>query len=245
MNPVKGIPSVLTSLNLLCGLFAILFAFREEFYTAGMLVLVAGVLDFFDGFVARLLKATSAFGRELDSLADVVTFGVAPAFILFCFDMSLHDPVYVEDVPESYLGAYVAFLIPIFSALRLARFNIDRKQKAGFLGVPTPANALFFIGLPIIVMQYPESIPAVWIHRIYALPALAILFSLLMVIPLPLIALKFSNGYGVRENIFKYLLIVLSAFLLAFWRESALPAVILLYIFISLLAQLSKSLLKS
>jgi CDP-diacylglycerol--serine O-phosphatidyltransferase len=245
MNPIKGIPSVLTSLNLLCGLFAILFAFKEEFYTAGLFVVVAGILDFFDGFVARMLKATSAFGRELDSLADVVTFGVAPAFIVYCFDMSLHDPIYVEDVALPYQGAYAAFLIPIFSALRLARFNIDRKQKSGFLGVPTPANALFFIGLPIIWSQYPESMPAVWIQRIYALPALAVLFSLLMVIPLPLIALKFSNGFGLRENLFKYLLIGSSAILLILWRESALPAVILLYIFISLIAQLFQSFKKS
>jgi CDP-diacylglycerol--serine O-phosphatidyltransferase len=238
MNPLKGIPTLLTSLNLLCGLFAILFAFREDFYSAAMVVLLAGVLDFLDGFVARALNAASAFGRELDSLADVVTFGVAPAFITFCYDNSLHDPIYVQDIPQPYYAAFVAFLIPVFSALRLARFNIDRKQKAGFLGVPTPASALFFIGLPLIAMQYPESLPAIWITRIYALPAFAVLFSLLMVIPLPLLALKFSNGLGVKENLFKYLLIGSSAVLLILWKESALPAVILLYIFISLLAHL-------
>lgn len=245
MNLLKGIPSFITSLNLLCGLFAILFAFQEEFYLAAMAVLVAGVMDFFDGFVARLLNAATAFGRELDSLADVVTFGVAPAFITFCYDSSLHDPIYVNDIPLPYYGAYWAFLIPIFAALRLARFNIDRKQKSGFLGVPTPANALFFIGLPLVVMQYPESLPATWILRIYALPALAVLFSLLMVIPLPLLALKFSNGYGLKENIFKYLLIGLSAGLLLIWKESALPAVILLYIVISLIAHLLSQVKKS
>lgn len=237
MNPIKAIPSLLTSLNLLCGVLAILMAFREEFYTAAWLILGAGVLDFFDGFVARLLKAATAFGRELDSLADVVTFGVAPAFVIFCFDMSMHDPVYVNDTPMPYYGAYAAFLLPVFAALRLARFNIDRKQKDGFLGVPTPANALFFIGLPLIVFNFPDSMPAVWILRIYALPALAVLFSLLMVIPLPLIALKFSKGYGLGANVFKYLLIGSSGVCLVLWKESALPGIILLYILISLLAQ--------
>lgn len=245
MQWYKGIPSLLTSFNLLCGVFAILFSFREQFDWAVYAIIIAGVMDFFDGFVARLLKATSAFGRELDSLADVVTFGVAPAFLMFCFDTTLHDPVYVNDIPQTYYGAYAAFLMPVFAALRLARFNIDRKQKSGFLGVPTPANAFFFIGLPMIWMTYPDSIAAEWVSRIYAIPAFCVLFSLLMVLPLPLLALKFPKGYGFKDNFFRYLLVVVSLVFFLMWQWSSLPLIILSYIIISLLSQLSSSFVKS
>lgn len=242
MNPLKAIPSLLTSINLLCGVFAILFSFREEFEMAAWAIVLAGVMDFFDGFVARLLNAASAFGRELDSLADVVTFGVAPAFMMFCLDTALHDPVYQNDQPVTYYGAYFAFLLPVFAALRLARFNIDRKQRNGFLGIPTPANALFFIGIPVILFSFPESQPAIWLGRIYVIPAFCVLFSLLMVLPLPILALKFSNGFGLRKNLLTYVLVLISAVFIFFWQLAAFPAVILLYIFISLISHLSKSL---
>jgi len=237
----KGIPSFLTSCNLLCGVFAILFSFREMYDYAIYAILIAGILDFFDGFVARLLKATSAFGRELDSLADLVTFGLAPAFLMFCFDTMLHDPVYIQDIPYPYYAAYAAFLLPVFAALRLAKFNIDRKQKSGFLGLPTPANAFFFIGIPMIWLHYPDAKAAEWVSAIYAIPAFCVLFSLLMVLPLPLLALKFPGGFGLKGNMFRYLLLVFSAVLISLWQLAALPAVIILYICISLLSHLFHS----
>ena len=227
------IPGMLTSMNLLCGVLSIILSFRNEFEQATLLILSAAVLDFLDGFVARALKGSSAFGKELDSLADVVTFGVAPGLLMFTFDLSLNDPRYMEGIPHAYTGAWLTLSLPVFAALRLARFNIDTAQHDGFLGVPTPAMSMFFIGLPVILRNYSDSLPAEWLNTPYVIPAMALLFSALMVIPFPLIALKFPKGYGWNGNAARYLLLTGSVVLIIWAQLAALPLVILWYILLS------------
>ena len=140
MNIVKHLPNSITLCNLLCGCLAIVLAFNQLYDCALLIILLGGVFDFCDGSVARQLKAYSAIGKELDSLSDLVTFGVAPAFVGFNFASSNLNGVYL------YL-AYIPFLIPLFSALRLAKFNLDQRQLHTFLGLPTPASAITFVSL--------------------------------------------------------------------------------------------------
>ena len=153
MNRIIGfIPHLFTLGNLLCGCLAIKFAFEWDLVMAAILVGLAAVLDFFDGFLARILKVSGDLGKQLDSLADVVSFGVVPGVVMFQylrfteFQTDLIEPVY----PPSYPLAYFAFIIPLFSAFRLAKFNIDMRQSHGFLGLPTPANAIFICSIPLL-----------------------------------------------------------------------------------------------
>jgi CDP-diacylglycerol--serine O-phosphatidyltransferase len=218
----KNIPNLLTLGNLLAGCIGIDLVYQGQLNAAMYCILLGGVLDFLDGFVARLLKAPSAMGKELDSLADLVTFGVLPAFIL----MKL-----IYNGPVSFSALYLVFLIPLCSAWRLARFNTDTRQSDTFLGLPTPANAFLTGSLPLLYEAFPALSP---FFDIPYLLGFILVTSALLVSGLPLIAFKFK-GYGVKENIEKYLLIGLSLPLLAIWQLAALPMVIGLYILISLI----------
>ena len=160
MNIKKHIPNVLTLANLFCGILAIKVGFSEHYYLAGFFVVFGAIFDFFDGFAARLLKVQNEIGKQLDSLADMVTFGVAPGVVMYSFlKFNFITPTVLSDpwIPD-YLSPrdyeaflpFIAFLIPILSAVRLAKFNIDVKQSDKFIGFPTPANALFFVFIPVI-----------------------------------------------------------------------------------------------
>ena len=135
---LSHIPNFITSLNLFSGAMAVYFAFQANYELVLILVLLAAVFDFLDGFAARLLKAYSPMGKELDSLADVISFGMAPGAVAFSL-------LRASELPE--WAAFAGFIIPVFSALRLAKFNIDERQTTSFIGMPTPANAIFWIGL--------------------------------------------------------------------------------------------------
>ncbi len=216
----RHLPNLLTLGNLLCGCMGILLARQFPLYAPAYLVWTACLFDFFDGFTARALKVSSPIGKELDSLADMVSFGILPAIILY---------TWLENVSAERYVPYFAFLIAIFSALRLAKFNIDEKQQDSFLGLPTPANALFISGLVFLTppLSTITSSPT-------SLIAIALISSFLLVSPLTLFAFKFKN-YNWADNRLRFTFIGLSVLLLAWRQAEGIPLLIILYILISLL----------
>jgi len=220
MNPVRHLPNFLTSMNLLCGCLGIVAVFEGAVDQALWYVIVACVFDFFDGFAARMLGVSSPIGKELDSLADMVTFGVLPSLTMYRMIDTLSSSDYLP---------YLAFLLAIFSALRLAKFNIDENQKEVFIGLPTPANALFITSL----IYLPRSFD-VLVSSDFALAGITIVFSFLLVAPVELFALKFKT-FSWKENRLKFTFLALTVLLLSVWQLSALPFVILTYVAVSLL----------
>jgi CDP-diacylglycerol---serine O-phosphatidyltransferase len=222
----KHIPNAITSLNLASGCIAIVFAFQGAYMTAAYFIALAAVFDFFDGFAARLLKAYSPIGKELDSLADVVSFGVAPGIMIFNYlsDLSLatNSSIYLP---------YLAFLIPVFSALRLAKFNIDERQASSFIGLPTPANAIFWaFG----IAGFFNDILDTSFDPLIVI-AVVIVFSWLLVSNLPMFSLKFKH-YKWRGNRLRYYFLAGCLVLLLLLGIKGLSACIIWYIGLSLLS---------
>jgi CDP-diacylglycerol---serine O-phosphatidyltransferase len=219
MNLLRHIPNTLTSGNLICGCLGLISVFGNYPVEPAYFIWAACVFDFFDGFAARLFKVSSPIGKELDSLADMVSFGVLPA-------MSMYHWIDASE-GTSWL-AYIALLIAVFSALRLAKFNVDTRQTDSFIGVPTPANAIFLTSLVFL----PDSIRAL----VFTAPALAgitVVFSLLLVAPFELFALKFKD-FSWTHNQIRFTFLALSVFLIIILKAGALPFIILSYIIISL-----------
>lgn len=230
----NNIPNIITLFNMLSGVLSIYAAMSGYLDLAAYLIFIAGIFDFFDGLAARLLDARSKFGAELDSLADVVSFGVAPGFILFqMISISHGQPTNLEG--EFNIMPFIAFVVPAFSALRLAKFNIDEEQSNSFLGMPTPALAILIASLPLIRSDLYEDREFFYmiITNTYFLLTVAIFGSLLMVSRFPMFSLKF-NGFGWKENMTKYFFLGVSLILLLFLQIVAIPFIILLYLFISL-----------
>ena len=213
--------------NLLCGCIGLVMTLRGHLETASWLIMLAAVLDFGDGFVARLVKVSGPFGKELDSLADVVTFGVLPAAIVF--QLSWFQG----------LGSisYGAFLIAILAALRLANFNIDTRQSESFLGLPVPANTMLIAAFPL-MERYQPQFDAIWKNDVGL--GMMIAFSFMMVTEVPLFALKFKS-FGWAQNQIKYSFLIASLLLLLFLQFAAIPLIILLYIVLSLFTKERKS----
>ncbi len=213
----KHIPNTITLANLTCGCIGIIACTKGDLATASYMIWLAAIFDFFDGFTARLLNVSSPIGKELDSLADMVTFGVLPAFILFSMQ---------ESLTTGYLP-YISFSLALFSALRLAKFNIDTKQTNGFIGMPTPAAAFFVSGL----VFWPTSS---WlVNNPVSIAAISIVLSLLLVAPIPMLALKFKD-YSLRNNISRYLLVIISMILLVLFDKKSFPLIISFYFILSL-----------
>ncbi len=200
---MKHIPNFITLLNLLSGSLAVVFALQGYPVFASVWVMAGFLFDFLDGFSARLLKVQSAIGKELDSLADVISFGLAPAAILFGIQLELTGSAgFSADKP---IGAtvisLVPFLLPVFAGLRLARFNIDERQTTRFIGLPTPANGIMVLALPLVMKYQPDSFLISWLESGIFIPAYSILVSWLMVSPIRLFSLKIKglkwsgNGY--------------------------------------------------
>jgi CDP-diacylglycerol--serine O-phosphatidyltransferase len=216
----KNIPNLITAANLFTGAVGVYFASQFDFESVAICIVLAAFFDFLDGMVARLLKVHSEIGKQLDSLADMVTFGFLPSYILF----------QLLQMNDAGILSFVAFLIAVFSAFRLAKFNIDTRQSEEFIGLPTPANALF-IGFLFFLGDMEM------VNFLFTIPALLIIvvvFSLLLVAELPMIALKFKN-FNFKENIFRYLTIIMAIILISIFQFSAIPVVILLYILLSML----------
>jgi len=222
------IPNLMTCSNLLCGCLGIVFSFRGDLLLAGGLIFVAAVLDFLDGFAARLLNQSSPIGKELDSLADVVTFGVLPSMIIF---QLLERTSTTIDI-GSLLISFSAFILTVFSALRLAKFNVDTRQSDSFIGVPTPANAILVASLPFILRAHPEY--ESWIVNPSVLVGYTLIMSYLLVMELPLLAFKFKT-FKWQENQIKYIFLGLSVLLLFLLKFAAVPLIVGLYILLSVL----------
>jgi CDP-diacylglycerol--serine O-phosphatidyltransferase len=241
-NPLKHIPNFITSLNLTAGFIAVIFAANDDLMASSYFILAAMIFDFMDGFSARLLKAYSAIGKELDSLADVVSFGVAPAMIIYKL-ISLSTPVFSSgttgtlSLAGSLLPGYVPVLMPVCAALRLAKFNIDTTQTTSFKGLPTPANALAVISV-IIAANY-SNIPLLksFIASPVALSVYTIILSLMMVSRIPLLSLKMTN-LKLKGNEGRYILAVLVLISLAVFGIASAPLIIPLYVIASLISGL-------
>ena len=231
----RNIPNLITLTNLTCGLFAIIFAFQGSLTTASLCIFLGAFLDLCDGFIARLLNVSGELGRQLDSMADMVTFGVAPAFILFHFIFYLENDLilrYSMQENSLFIPASLALLTPIFSAYRLAKFNIDPQQTDSFIGLPTTALAIFIASLPHIDFnRFPM------FADIQLLTILTIIMPFLLVIKMPLFSLKFNNQEYVysKLNIFRILLILTAIILFFIFQFAAIPFVIILYLILSLL----------
>lgn len=232
----KNIPNFFTLCNLLLGLFSIVATVEGYPVWAGAFILLAAAFDFLDGLMARLLKAYSDIGKQLDSLADLISFGVAPAFIVFSFLKSvlLISHIEADDITISNLLILaIPFLLVIFSALRLAKFNIDDRQTTDFIGLPTPANALFFAWLPIMLSQYNMAAFFV-VLNLKNLLIVTLVHSFLMVSPLPFFSLKFKN-LAWRENQWRYIFLILSLAIIVWLKYYSIPFVIWLYIVFALI----------
>ena len=244
------IPNVMTLGNLLCGCLGIVFVFEGNLLYASYLIFIAGILDFLDGFVARLLHQHSEIGKQLDSLADMVTFGVLPSFILAkLIQLSTNqDSILSDFVPSNILSqahlpllAYLAFVLALFSCLRLAKFNIDTRQSDSFIGVPTPANAFVVAAFPLIIEFNPEY-KFLIINSIFLI-TYTLIMSYLLISEIPLFALKFKD-FSWAFNQIKYIFLIISVILLLTLQFVAIPLIIFLYIILSVISnfQAKKSL---
>ncbi len=223
----KHLPNAITCLNLLCGCLALKFIFDGQLELGAWFVAAAAVADFADGLVARALRVSSAIGKDLDSLADMVSFGVVPGAILFkllSMDASLAAGAW-------HWLPYAGFTVSIFSALRLAKFNNDTRQTTSFIGLPTPACTLVVASLPLI-LTYDQYGLSGFILNPWLLLGLTVLLSGLLVAELPLFALKFKNlRWG--DNRRRFLFLLLAAALVVLLRAAAVPLVVLLYVLLS------------
>ncbi|GHA73732.1 CDP-diacylglycerol--serine O-phosphatidyltransferase [Pontibacter akesuensis] len=230
----KHIPNAITCLNLLAGCIGLYFAFKGELVYTAYLIGIAAVLDFLDGMVARLMHAYSEIGKQLDSLADMVSFGVVPGTIMFMLLQRLESPFL--GIPAD-IVPFFGFLITIFSALRLAKFNIDTRQSEQFIGLPTPACTLFVASLPLI-LETGDLIMFEIILNQAVLLILTVALSFLLVAELPLFALKFKH-FGWQGNSIRFIFLGLSVILVAMLKFAAIPLIIVLYILLSIIKKTS------
>ena len=232
------IPNTITSLNVFSGCISITFAFNGQLELAALFILIAAIFDFFDGFTARLLNAYSIMGKELDSLADMVSFGVAPSVIVYHL-ISSNIPVYIENELFILILPYFAYIITIFSAIRLAKFNIDERQTESFIGVATPANAAFFGAFIFIINSEKFNAFHSLLTNVWVLLALVCLFSYLLIAEIPMFSLKFKN-FSVKKFKIQLTFLGLSVVLLILLQLASISFIILLYILLSVINNILK-----
>jgi CDP-diacylglycerol--serine O-phosphatidyltransferase len=242
----KHIPNLLTLGNLFSGTIATILAVQGDFVTAGLFVVIGIFLDFFDGFAARLLNVSGELGKQLDSLADMVTSGVVPGIIMFNLlyqnsfknlDTQFIDegirPVIVSNDYISSWVSYIGLLLTLGAGYRLAKFNIDTRQSESFIGLPTPAMSLFVISLPLI-QEYATN---VWVQSLisnnYFLIAVTLVLTYLMNAEIPLFSLKFKE-YSLKNNLVKYFFLVTSLALIVTLNFISAPIIIILYVLLSI-----------
>jgi CDP-diacylglycerol--serine O-phosphatidyltransferase len=257
---MKQIPNLFTLLNLVCGCLAIIFAMQsglipaidtdtgrplldneggqfivlsEKIWLASIFIFVAAVIDFLDGFVARLFKATSEMGKQLDSLADVVSFGVAPSIIVYQF-LRMSIAQQEGGLDASIIWLLPAFIIPCAGAYRLARFNIDTEQSVVFKGLPIPAAGILIASFPLIYWFSYEFWIAAILLETWFWYVIIVLLSWLMVSKIPMLSLKF-NDFTFKNNIPKILLGVIALVSVALFNWASIPVIIAVYILLSLL----------
>lgn len=273
-----NIPNLLTASNMLCGVFAIILAFAGRIDIAPYFIFLAAILDFFDGFVARLLKQQGELGKQLDSLADMISFGLAPGVILMVIlvgQTTVIDPESLFFGHGEYVGAinktetlktsffdleslnaslhswrnslfewkninwlpFTALIIPFFSMFRLAKFNIDTRQSESFIGLPTPANTIFFMAFPLLLVKYGGSSGwehdiIMWIIQPMILIPIIVIMSVLLVSELPLFALKFKH-FNWKGNEIRYSFLISCGILISTLLIWSIPIIVLLYLLLS------------
>ncbi|HMR90971.1 MAG TPA: CDP-alcohol phosphatidyltransferase family protein [Chitinophagaceae bacterium] len=248
---MKQIPNLFTLLNLVFGCIAIVFTLQngitifttpegaqlidipEKIWMASLFIGLAAVVDFLDGFIARLFKASSEMGKQLDSLADVVSFGVAPAMIIYQF-LRLSLAQEEDGLNTAMIWLVPAFILPAAAAWRLARFNLDTAQHHSFKGVPVPAVGLLVASMPLIYWNVNDQLVRDILLNKWALIALVLVLSLLMVSRLPLLAFKFKN-VNPADNLPQFLLLAIAAAAIIFLKWLAVPVIFVAYVLVSLL----------
>ena len=232
---IKHIPNSITCCNLLSGCISIVLMCNGYAVAAGIMIFVAAIFDFFDGFAARLLKAYSPLGAQLDSLSDVVSFGVAPSFIIYYY----LDQIVGFEIAGFNIIPFAAFFLAIFAELRLAKFNIDDRQTTSFIGLPTPAMGLFVASLPFTLRNDSLAFMANNMTNIYFLLAIVVIFSYLMISEIPFFSLKIKN-LKFKENIHIYILAIFAIAAFVFLGFAAIPFVMLFYILEAICLNLKK-----
>jgi CDP-diacylglycerol---serine O-phosphatidyltransferase len=218
MQIQKHVPNTITLLNLLCGCIALVFVSKADFVSGFAFVCLGIFLDFFDGFFARLFQVSSPLGLQLDSLADMVTSGVVPGYVMYLMLAELTDNPYMP---------FVGFAITLGACFRLANFNIDTRQSDSFIGLPTPANALFFLSLPLVPeFELLQSIPF--------LVVLSLLSAFVMNAEIPLFSLKIKK-FNFKDNLLQIVFLTLSLLLLVVFRFLGIPLIIVMYVLLSVL----------
>jgi len=230
----KHIPNFLTLMNLLCGCLALGNAFENNLSNVAVLVLAALIFDYLDGMVARILHVHSEIGKQLDSLADVVSFGVVPGVVASKLMLESFES---SDTHYNFILVYflliIPYLIPLFSALRLAKFNLDTRQSESFIGVPTPANTMLWVSLPLILMHDNYNLSSIILNPIILL-ILILVTSYLLVAEIPLFALKFKTLKW-NDNKIRFIFLGICAVLIPIFLFTAIPIIIFLYVILSLL----------
>jgi CDP-diacylglycerol--serine O-phosphatidyltransferase len=271
-----NIPNLFTAANMLCGVLAIILALAGRIDIAPFLIFLGAILDFFDGFLARLLKQQGELGKQLDSLADMITFGLAPGIIMMVVLISQTTQVNLEDIMwhgeyvtsnsslelngnlisnrpvwmaiDEWKSAFINFkdidflpfvglIIPFFSMFRLAKFNIDTRQSESFIGLPTPANTIFFMAFPLLLVQYGDTVGwehdlIMWIIQPMILIPIIVVMSVLLVSELPLFALKFKH-FKWQGNEIRYIFLISCGLLIAFLWTWSIAIIVLLYLLLS------------
>lgn len=229
----RHIPNTLTCLNLFSGCIACVMAFEARYEAALGFIVLSAVFDFFDGMMARLLNAPSAIGKDLDSLADDISFGVAPSLIVFSLFKEMNYPEAMASIASYF--PYLAFLLAVFSALRLAKFNNDTRQTSSFVGLPVPANALFWASLAAGGHSWLTS------DSLYPICLLLLvgIFSWLLVSEIPMFSLKFKN-LSWKDNKISFIFLIVCIPLLLFLAVSGFAAIIVWYILLSLVTKKGK-----
>lgn len=238
----QQVPNTLTAFNLVAGLAAITLVLEGNLVMASLFIFLAALFDFLDGLAARLLEAYSELGKQLDSLADLVSFGVAPGMIMY--ELLTTGCEGSCNIMERYhITPYFALLIPVCSAFRLAKFNIDLRQEEHFIGLPTPASAIFFASIPVVLFYQPDQISLVslgfftdFFTNSRVLAILTVLFSYLLISDFHLFSMKFRR-LNWKGNEVRYLFLILSAVMLGLFAICAVPLIIILYFLLSLIFQ--------
>jgi CDP-diacylglycerol--serine O-phosphatidyltransferase len=231
MNIKKHIPNTITLLNLFCGCIALVFVSNDQFEMAFYFVCLGIFLDFFDGFFARLFKVSGSLGLQLDSLADMVTSGVVPGFVMF--KMMLSSNVAMNEGWLQYFP-YLGFIIALGSCMRLAKFNIDTRQTDSFIGLPTPANALFILSLPL-VLKYSDSLMMLEIlTEKWVLLLISLFSAYILNAEIPLFSLKIKK-FNFKDNALQIVFLIIAVLLLVFLNYLAIPLIIIFYVLLSVI----------
>jgi CDP-diacylglycerol--serine O-phosphatidyltransferase len=241
MNIKKQIPNSITLLNLMCGCIALMFAFQQEFLLAFYFVCLGIFFDFFDGFFARLFKVQSELGLQLDSLADMVTSGVVPGVVMFQLLLKSFGEEKVISVSSwdnsVMILPFLGFIITLGSCYRLANFNIDTRQTDSFIGLPTPANTLFIMSLPLVLLNSDIEFITNALQNHWVLIGISILSAYIMNAEIPLFSLKIKD-FTFKKNALQILFLAVSIVLLLVFNYLGLPLIIILYVMLSVITNL-------